>query len=241
MTKNRVYEEQAKLASMGEMLGNIAHQWRQPLSIISTISSSIVLREEMGTLEGYNISKDMDEIVNQTKYLSRTIEDFRNFLKKSNDKERFSLVNTLKKMIRILSFSFDKNNIELISDFIDDLVIYGNENEIIQSLINIANNSKDAVLENCFDKRLVFIKTFKCEDNFVIEIYDNGGGINDSILSRVFEPYFTTKQQDLGTGIGLSMSHEILVDRHNAYMEVSNRDFVYKNKKYYGALFKIIF
>ena len=232
ITKNKLFEEQSKLAAMGEMIGNIAHQWRQPLSVITSISTGLKFKSEFDSLEGYDIVPEMDIITKQAQYLSKTIDDFRNFIKNEKDIKIFSLKNTLDKTLSILHPSMINNNITLITDLNDDMEIEGYENEIMQSFINIINNAKDAINENVKnDEKLIFINTIK----------DNGGGIPQNVIHRIFEPYFTTKNKTIGTGIGLSMTYKILVERHNASIDVYNEEYIYHDKTYKGACFRIIF
>ncbi|RXI29112.1 hypothetical protein CP962_12055 [Arcobacter ellisii] len=242
ITKNKLFEEQSKLAAMGEMIGNIAHQWRQPLSVITTISSNIKLRSEYDQLEDYDIESDMNIIMQQAQYLSKTIDDFRNFIRNTKDVHKLSLKDTIEKTLSILHSAMINNSITIITDLKDDIEIEGYENELIQSFINIINNAKDAVKENVKnDEKLIFIDTKKEDSSLIITIKDNGGGISDNIIHRIFEPYFTTKNKTVGTGIGLSMTYKMITERHNASIDVYNEEYIYNNKNYKGACFKITF
>ena len=242
ITKNKLFEEQSKLAAMGEMIGNIAHQWRQPLSVITTISSNIKLRSEYEQLEDYDIESDMNIIMQQAQYLSKTIDDFRNFIKNTKEAQKLSLKDTIEKTLSILHSAMINNSITIICDLKEDMNIEGYENELIQSFINIINNAKDAVKENVKnDEKLIFINTIKEDSSLIITIKDNGGGIPDNIIHRIFEPYFTTKNKNVGTGIGLSMTYKMITERHNASIDVYNEEYTYNNKNYKGACFKITF
>ena len=243
ITKNKLFEEQSKLAAMGEMIGNIAHQWRQPLSVITTISSGIKVRSEYEQLENYDIVSDMNIIMEQAQYLSQTIDDFRNFIRDTNEVQNLSIKNTIEKTLTILHSVIVNNGITIITDLKDDMDINGYENELIQSFINIMNNAKDAIKEHLKnnDEKLIFINTLKEKSSLIITIKDNGGGIPSNVVHRIFEPYFTTKNKSVGTGIGLSMSYKMLVERHNATIDVSNEEYIYNNKNYKGACFKITF
>ncbi len=243
ITKNKLFDEQSKLAAMGEMIGNIAHQWRQPLSVITTISSGIKVRSEYEQLENYDIVADMNIIMEQAQYLSQTIDDFRNFIRDTNEVQNLSIKNTIEKTLTILHSAMINNGITIIRDLKDDMNINGYENELIQSFINIMNNAKDAIKEHLKndDEKLIFINTSKEKSSLIITIKDNGGGIPNDIIHRIFEPYFTTKNKSVGTGIGLSMSYKMLVERHNASIDVYNEEYIYNNKNYKGACFKITF
>lgn len=243
ISKQKLVETQSKLISMGEMIGNIAHQWRQPLTVISTIASSLVVKKEFGILEENDIKDSAESIVEQTRYLSHTIDDFRTFIKDSQSKENISLIKTLEKTISLVSPSLKNNYIKLITQLDDDITINGYENQLVQAFINIINNSKDALKENIpeDEDKLILLQTKKVKKKLVITIKDNAGGIPQDILPRIFEPYFTTKHQSVGTGIGLSLANDILVKHHKARLKVKNEEFEFEGKKQKGAIFTIEF
>jgi signal transduction histidine kinase len=245
--KNKENQEllahQAKMASMGEMIGNIAHQWRQPLSVISTIASGVKFRKEFGTLTDEEIMPEMDTIVSQSQYLSKTIDDFKNFIKGDSKKSEFSIREVLEQVMSLIGSSLKNNYIELITDLEDDIQIDGYENELIQAFINIFNNSKDVLKSNVSENevRLIFVTTQKTDNGIEIFIKDNGGGIDAEVLPRIFEPYFTTKHQSVGTGIGLTMVYQIIEERHEGKVKAYNEEFEYNGKRYKGACFNILF
>ena len=243
ITQTKLIESQSKLASMGEMIGNIAHQWRQPLSAISTIASGIRVKSEFDQLNTEELLNDMDNITEQTQYLSRTIDDFRNFIKNSNDKDNLSVKKTIEKALSIIDSSMKNHQIKLVLELEDDLTINGFENQLLQSIINILNNAKDAVKENIKenDERIIFISTHKKQNDLILNIKDNGGGIEENIIHNIFEPYFTTKHQSVGTGIGLSMAYQIITEHHKGTIEVTNESYTYEDRAYKGAAFKITF
>ena len=243
VTKNKLFEEQSKLAAMGEMIGNIAHQWRQPLSVITTVSSNVKFHKEYDELKNYDVTSDMNTIMQQADYLSKTIDDFRNFIKNSKEINLISIKSVVEKTLSLLHAAMVNNGINVISNLNDDLEIEANENELIQSFINIINNAKDAENENVknSDDKLIFVETLKEDSNLIVLIKDNGGGIPNTIMNRIFEPYFTTKNKSVGTGIGLSMTYKMLVERQHALINVYNEEYVYDNKNYKGACFKITF
>ena len=243
ITKNKLFEEQSKLAAMGEMIGNIAHQWRQPLSVISSISTGLKMKSEFDSLDGYDIIPDMDVITKQVQYLSKTIDDFRNFIKNTQYKQDFSVKIALEKTISILNSAMVNNHINLVLNIEDDMILYGYENELIQALINIINNARDAIKEHILndDDKFIFIQTKKIDDKLEISIKDSGGGIPENIIHRIFEPYFTTKHQSVGTGIGLSMTHKVITERLNGNILVENQEYEYNGTHYKGACFKIVF
>ncbi|MDD2292018.1 MAG: PAS domain S-box protein [Aliarcobacter sp.] len=243
ITQHKLMESQSKLASMGEMIGNIAHQWRQPLSLISTIASGIKVKVDFGLFDEKEIIPDMENIIKQTNYLSNTIDDFRNFIKNSNEKGEVQISNIINKTLSILNPSIVNHNIKMILNIKDDIKFDGYENQLIQALINILNNAKDALEENVkADKnKLIFIETKNIPNGLVLKIKDNAGGIPENIIGKIFEPYFTTKHKSIGTGIGLSMTHQIIIKHHNANIFASTETYEYENKTYTGACFTIIF
>ncbi len=236
--KDTMLFQQSKMAAMGEMLENIAHQWRQPLSVISTSASGIKLEKEYGILTDEFLIDALGGIVRNTQHLSNTIDDFRDFFKTDKPKENFILKHALDKTLEIVSSKFKNRNIEVVEN-IEDIEVFGLENELVQVIMNILNNAKD-VLENIEAQRYIFIDIYKKDEDVIISIKDNGGGIPDAIINRVFEPYFTTKHKSQGTGIGLYMSEEIVVKHMSGKIIVENEEYVYANNKYKGAKFSIV-
>ncbi len=229
--------QQSKLASMGEMIANIAHQWRQPLSIISTSATGIKIQKEMGILDDASEIKSLDCINENAQYLSNTIEDFRDFFKKSKIKSFINLDKLLEKTLKLILTRLKNKEITIVKNNLDiEFETY--EREMIQVFINIINNSIDALENKDYDK-FIFFETQKFEDKIIIKIKDNAGGIEENILDRIFEPYFTTKESKQGTGIGLYMCNEIIVKHLHGKILVSNESFEYKNQKYIGSLFVI--
>jgi PAS domain S-box-containing protein len=231
--------EQSKLVSMGEMIGNIAHQWRQPLSVISTCATGLLMEKEFGKLNDEQFEKLCNSINDNTQYLSKTIDDFRNFIKGERTKVSFELFDTIESFLNLVSGSAKNNDINLVLDVKKDITLEGYPNELMQCFINIFNNSVDALRDKDYN-RLIFITTNN-DDNIVsISIKDNGGGIPDKILSKIFEPYFTTKHQSQGTGLGLHMAYNLIHQGLHGKITVSNVEYEYNDKNYKGAQFKII-
>ncbi len=231
--------EQARHVSMGEMIGNIAHQWRQPLSVISTAASGMKLQKELNMLTDELFNESCDAIDRNAQYLSKTIDDFRNFIKKDQEKSVFNLKDDIDSFLHLVEGTIKTNYINILLDLKDNIKINGFENELIQCLINIFNNSKDAMIERNIEDKLFFISS-TVENNYVnLFLKDNAGGIDNSILSKIFEPYFTTKHKAQGTGIGLNMTYNLIVDSMDGMIEAFNVNYEYNNKKYTGAEFKI--
>ena len=243
ITKLKNIQSQEKLASMGEMIGNIAHQWRQPLTVITANASGLKIQKELEVLSDEDFYKSMDAIVSQSKYLSETIDDFRAYIKNDKTKEDTTIVETLEKTLSLSEATLKNNYIKVETEFHKNMNLYCFKNEVVQSFLNIINNAIDAIKSNLKPEelRLIFIKTEETSSGLSVSIKDNAGGIKKEIIPRVFEPYFTTKHQSVGTGIGLSLSHDILTNHHNAQISVMNDDFIYENTRYKGANFIIKF
>jgi two-component system, NtrC family, sensor kinase len=236
--KQNILYQQSKMASMGEMIGNIAHQWRQPLSTITTASTGILLEKEMGILQDQTLKEYLHKINKSAQYLSKTIDDFRNFFNPEKVKNYFFLSNAFETALELLSAQFNSQNIKIIKD-IENTEINSYENELIQALINILNNARDELKDKELTNKLIFISSSKNESEVIIKIKDNAGGISKENINKIFEPYFTTKHKSQGTGIGLYMTEEIIVRHLKGEIEVKNDEFTYENSSYIGAEFTI--
>ncbi|MGB5866377.1 MAG: PAS domain S-box protein [Arcobacteraceae bacterium] len=235
----KLLNEQSKMAAMGEMIGNIAHQWRQPLSIISTGATGMQLQKEYGVLTDETFTNTCNMINNNAQYLSKTIDDFRNYIKGKSVKSRFKLKDTISSFLHLLNPSIQNHNLQVILRLDENITISGYENELTQCLINIFNNAKDILNEKNLDDKIIIIETIQKSDSVTISIKDNAGGIAKEILPKVFEPYFTTKHPLQGTGLGLSMSYNLIVDGMDGTIEASNVTFEHDSKTYTGAKFTI--
>ena len=242
--KNRLFQEKLfkadKLASMGEMMSNIAHQWRQPLSMISTVATGTKIQKELEMLEDSVLVENMELINKNAQYLSETINDFRNFIKGDRKIRIYDLSSTINNFLHIIESTVKKGNLNIIFDLEDNIRINGYPNELIQCLINIFNNSKDALEETKQEKPLIFIKTSSIDNTIMISIKDNAGGIPDNIISKIFDPYFTTKHKSQGTGLGLHMTYKLIDEGMNGKIEAHNVEFEYQDKIYKGAEFVIV-
>lgn len=229
--------QQSKFTSMGEMIANIAHQWRQPLSIISTSATGIKLQKEIGTLNDELEFQALDSINENVQYLSKTIEDFRNFFKEEKLRNEVELKTILEKTLSLVGSRLKNKEINVITQY-EEIAFETLETELVHVFINIINNAIDA-FESIVDTKYIFIQTKKHNDSIRISIKDNAGGIDNTIISRVFEPYFTTKDASKGTGIGLYICKEIVVKHLNGKIDVKNISFEYQGKEYVGCEFTI--
>jgi len=239
-----IIHQQSKMASMGEMMENIAHQWRQPLNAITISASSILVTHELGLISDEEIQEQLEAIIESAEFLSGTIEDFQNFLKDNKQAIKFKLHDIVLKVIKLIDGNMKKNKITVFQDCDENIDMVGLENELIQVVLNIINNAKDILVENdiAFVDRIITIKV-SCDtikEYGIIEIQDSAGGIPKNIISKIFEPYFTTKHQSQGTGLGLYMTHQMVVDHMGGEIQVENKTFIHGEKEYIGAYFKVI-
>ncbi len=243
--KNKVVNEQLykseKMAAMGEMIGNIAHQWRQPLSVISVSATGIQLHNELRTLTDEKINNACESINKNAQYLSQTIDDFRNFIKGDRVKVHFNLKEQIDSFLQLVEGTIKNNDIRMILNIDQSIMLNSYPNELNQCLINLFNNSKDSLNENEIEDKIIFIDGFLDNDDVVINLKDNGGGIDESIIENIFEPYFTTKHKSQGTGLGLHMSYRIVVEGFDGTIEAKNSAYTYENKTMKGALLTIRF
>lgn len=219
--KEKLLIQQSKLAALGEMIGNIAHQWRQPISAVSAIMMNIKWTAISLGVDRKFIDERMNEANEQLKYMSQTIDDFRNFFKPNKEKEIFILNNEVKKAYKIMKATFENYNIDLQIFSKNEIKAYGYANEFSQVVLNIISNAKDVLIQRKIQKPRVEIHLFKDEEFVYCEIKDNGGGIKEEIIDRIFEPYFTTKKSN-GTGIGLYISKEIIEKHIEGKLVVKN-------------------
>lgn len=230
--KQHIIESQSRFAAMGEMISMIAHQWRQPLSSIGTASFNLkykLLSEkfDLDTQEGRIeqtkfFTNKLDEIEFYVQNLTTTIDDFRNFFKTDKELVNTTIENSIKKSLKIIQRDLESNNIELIQNFESQNRINIYENEMIHVFINILKNAQDKFLEKKTKNAKIEIKTWDLENSIKIEIHDNGGGIAEEDLDIIFEPYFSTKKEKNGTGIGLYMSKIIVQSHHQGELFAKN-------------------
>ena len=228
--KDNLLLQQSKMAAMGEMIGAIAHQWRQPINVLALNIQTLDDDFEEGDVDEDYVENFIDENLDLIEFMSKTIDDFRNFFKVNRNKETFDVKNPILQIISIFKVQLEAHNITIKYNR-DSLVVNGFKSEFQQVILNIINNAKDAIIEKQEDKKIEGIINIRVNPNGLITINDNGGGIPKEIIERVFEPYFTTKEDNKGTGVGLYMSKMIIEDNMNGTLSVEN------NEK--GAIFKI--
>ena len=231
-----IMKKQSKMVAMGEMLENIAHQWRQPLSAVSVLSTGMILQNEQDILNKDLLDAGLNDINHHVQYLSKTIDDFRNFFKPNKEKNSFEINRLINNSIKLSKARYDDVKIDFIID-VKDIELYTYESELLQVLLNIISNAVDELLR-IDTRKLIFIDSVKDDNYFTLIIKDSAGGIDDKIIDRVFEPYFTTKHKYQGTGIGLYMSENILKHMQGS-IGVENVDIEFDGHTYKGACFKI--
>ena len=222
--KDHLLIQQAKLASMGEMIGNIAHQWRQPLNNIGLLIQDLKNAHEFGDLDKEYLNVSIDKAMAIIQSMSVTIDDFRYYFAPQKEPQKFSVAESVIKAISFVDTSFKNSGIDIELDIKDDMTFEGFPNEYSQVLLNLLNNAKDALIERGVKQPKITIRLFRENNGAVLTIRDNGGGIPEDIMDKIFEPYFSTKQQDKGTGIGLYMSKMIIENKGNGKLTAKNTE-----------------
>jgi len=225
--KEQLLIAQSKLATLGEMLGNIAHQWRHPLTRLSLLIQNFEFALEKGKLTPEFVEKFKDQTMAQINYMSETIDDFINFFRRDKEKVTFSLKEITSNALRLIEGRLKNNNIKVEIKVLRDGKVMGYKSEFSQVVLNILNNAIDVIKERNIKNGYIEVII----DDRKIEIKDNGGGIPEDIKDKIFEPYFTTKFQSQGTGIGLYMS-KVIINQH-----FNGRLYAYNDEK--GAVFVI--
>ena len=231
--KTKVLHEQSKLASMGEMLRHIAHQWRQPLSEINSVAMKIEIDHRRKTMDDVSLDKNIEHIENITEHMSKTIQDFNGYFKVDKEKVSVTLESVVDKAIGLVTSGLSKNEIKIEKIVSCEKKVNIVEGELIQVLLVLLNNARDVIKNS--DTKEKWIKIYISQEgkHYVVEVEDSGGGIDEANLSKVFEPYFTTKFESQGVGIGLYMSKMIVEESMGGRLSVSN--------SVDGAIFKILF
>ena len=230
--RDHIMLQQSKLASMGEMIGNIAHQWRQPLNALALKIQDIEDAYAFGELNEAYIQDITSESMKQIQFMSKTIDDFRQFFLPDKQKEHFEENTAIEEALQMVRFGLERHGIsvEWSPERLDKHVIYGFKNEFKQVLINLFKNAEDALVEKNAKMEpgsfhpAIFIRSEHSGNEYRLVIEDNAGGIPSDIIERIFEPYFTTKEEGKGTGIGLYMSKMIIERNMGGTLVVTNSE-----------------
>lgn len=218
--------QQSKLSSMGEMIGNIAHQWRQPLNALGLNIQNLEMTSELGELNHDHVLEMVNSSMKQINYMSKTIDDFRNFISTNEIISRIDINTAVDEAIDLVALSLNKHGIVCnIAYSEENATVLGSSSEFKQVIINLLNNSKDAFENHQIEIKKINIEINKDDKSIIIVFEDNAGGIPDNVIKRIFEPYFTTKEEGKGTGIGLYMSYMIIHDKMGGTIDVHNTEF----------------
>ncbi|MEG3639922.1 ATP-binding protein [Magnetococcus sp. PR-3] len=223
-TKDALLIHQSRLAAMGEMIGNIAHQWRQPLSAVNLMLFNIKDLHSFGELSPERLYEKVERASHLLQSMSHTIDDFRNFFKPDKVKERFDLKQTVEHALSLVHSAMENHQIEMrFTPPTQPVEILGYPRELSQVILLILNNAKDAIVEAGQEKGVISLNLTQSDSEAILEVQDNGTGIPDEILDRIFDPYFTTKDDNKGTGIGLYMGRMIVMEHMQGLIEAKNQ------------------
>jgi len=213
----------SRSAAMGEMISMIAHQWRQPLSVINTTVATMKIKQELEILDKKSLDNSFDTIEETVLFLSDTVDDFRNYFKPNKQKTHVNLSELFNKSIFFLKAEMDSLNIRYKHNIDKNLTIFTYKNELLQVIINIIKNSLDAFAENETKQKNITINISQENSLTIISLTDNAGGIKHDILQKIFEPYFSTKSKN-GTGLGLYMCKVIISEHLEGEINASSQD-----------------
>ena len=224
LKKDKLMQHQAKLAQMGEMINMIAHQWRQPLTAISATASDLIIKLALDKYEEQYFNDKLENVVEFSHHLSNTIDDFRSFYKEDKEMKTTSYTTLVTNSLEIVKASLLSHKITLTVSFASEKELLTYPSELQQVILNIIKNAEDVLIENLVNDAEIQINSYDIEEKSILEIRDNAGGIPEDILEKIFEPYFSTKLQKDGTGLGLYMSKTIIEDHCNGILSVKNEE-----------------
>jgi signal transduction histidine kinase len=217
-----LFNKNVKMAQMGEMLTVIAHQWKQPLHNMSIIISTQQLELELGMTDDIELKKSFSTLMDNITFLSDTVDDFRHFFNPKKKKEEILLEDVVDSVFSLILASLQNNNIEVIQDYKFKNKILTYKNELMQSVLNILKNAKDNLVEQNIENPMIAVIGYEYDDRQIIDIVDNGGGISEDDLDKIFQPYFSTKSEKKGTGIGLYITKVMIEEKCGGELKVEN-------------------
>jgi len=220
--KDKQIMQQSRLAQMGEMLSMIAHQWRQPLTAISSSSTAINIKAKLNKLDKETSIELSNNIIEYSKHLSETIDDFRDFFRPNKERVETSYNDLVRSVLLIVETSIINKNIQLIQELNTDKTFSTYPNEIKQVILNLIKNAEDVLIENNIKDPYIKIKTYMQDNKHILEVSDNGTGIDNAIIGKIFDPYFSTKTKKDGTGLGLYLSKTIIEKHCNGKLSARN-------------------
>ncbi len=224
------YQQQAKMAAMGEMMDAVAHQWKQPLNAISMMSDMLVDDFKSGDVDQSYVDELSNDTQTQIEHMVTTLNEFRNFFRSKDSKASFGVKRCVQSVMLLVKDEFLTHNINIHVESEKEILLHGNENEFKHLVLNIINNAKDAFNEKEIKNRDIFINFYNEDNHIHVDIEDTAGGIPSHIIGSIFKPEFTTKESGKGTGIGLYMSMQI-AEKFGGQLSVNNTD--------KGACFKL--
>lgn len=223
-------EHAKRIKSMALLLENIAHHWRQPLSVISTLSSGLLMQKEFNLLTDEKFITSCNQITDKAQFLSKTIDDFKLLFNIDDIQELLSLKQFIESILLSYNEYLNKNNIQCITN-IEDIEITTHKNSLKEIFMGLLNNIKEHAKENKF----IFIDIYKEQNNLIFKIKDSGGGVSEDILAKIFEPYFTTEHQSVGKGLGLFVIYEMIFNTFEGEVEANNVTYPYNGTTYTGV------
>jgi signal transduction histidine kinase len=230
--KDLVMIQQGRLAAMGEMISNIAHQWRQPLNELGIMIQMLRVDYDDKLLDGHRIDMFINECMTTIQHMSQTINTFRDFFKKNRSSQKFDVSGAITATINLLRVSFQAAGIRLHLELQQGCALAGQENDLSQVILNLCNNARDILLERAVVDPSITVTCQTADDNVVIVVEDNAGGISDTIIEKIFDPYFTTRHKSQGTGLGLYICKNIVEGRFQGRIEASDTEA--------GARFRVV-
>lgn len=222
--KDDILIQQSRLTAMGEMISSIAHQWRQPLNNIGLIVQGLQLAIKADDLSAEELDKDIADTMRVLQQISDTIDDFRNFFSYEEDACPFVVNELFSRALPFVEPSMKRNGIELELNEEADVTTVGYPNEFMQAFLNIILNARDVLVDNKVSQPFIGVRIFRENGRSIVTVRDNGGGIREDILPKIFDPYFTTKQQNSGAGIGLYMAKMIIEKKMHGSLTARNCD-----------------
>lgn len=237
--EDKILDYQSRMSTIGEMVGNISHQWRQPLSTISTVVTELKFMKELDDLSDELLADNISIIQKNIGQMSQTMDDFRELIIGDQKHQSFDVVELTNQVLNISKAIIVTNFIKVIFNNEEQILLTNLKNALMQAMVNIINNAKDALLDTKEENRIIFIDITQDEKNVIIQIKDTAGGIKSKTLEKVFEVLYTTKEKT-GMGIGLYMTKKLINEKMNGEISVSNETITYNDKEYLGASFKIL-
>ena len=232
LENQKIMIAQSRHAAMGEIISMVAHQWRQPLSVIAMEANNLLIDMDLDNLNEEGIKTQSQNILKQTEYLSKTIDDFRNFFRPDKEMEEIKLEEVIYEAKKIIGRNLENNDINLTIEYNKSYIIKTYSRELLQVYINLLKNAKEALIDNRENNRNINVVISSDESNLITTVCDNGGGIESDVIDKIFNPYFSTKGKKNGTGLGLYMSKTIIEKHIQGKIEAYNLED--------GACFKVL-